>query len=876
MEVKVMQDIKIFKQKDLVLSVNPNFNPIDLDIDSWEPFIDKICGDRIYQKKAIINAVIFLASGRYEKLEDLIEENYKKNAELQARYSSLNDFKSNLQLPNKLFANIDLATGTGKSYVMYAVAQIMLGLGLVDKVLVLCPSLTIEAGLMEKFQELSGDSKLRDSIPDGAVFKNPRIVNANVTIKDGDICVENIHAVYERTGSSIEDSIKNNGERVLVLNDESHHIFNKLQSVSGNSVEGKSIKKWKEFLLSKDYNFKYMLGFTGTAYNENEYFNDVIYRYSLREAIEDRVVKNIEYVQKDDSSGSSERFQKIYQNHQYNINQYPKVKPLSILITKDISKAINLRDDLIDFLVQKESIPRDDIENKVLIVTSDNKHKANLPKLKTVDDKNDPTEWIISVSMLTEGWDVKNVFQIVPWEDRAFNSKLLIAQVLGRGLRTPKEYTLPQSKVIVFNHDSWSRNIKTLVEEVLEIETRVISEVLKTGDRAKYNFDVYNLDYSKKEIEIEHDRKEDVYNYTRLENEGIKLDSQVIIAEKDTSYEAILDNDISSRNYVIEYNTFTLDEIVDKIYDEFEIRDWEGSILQLGEEKYTQSTLPPREKIQRIIIKSMQNVGIKGDKLIEKNANKILQSFSTLLRKKNKTIVPKLLVNEPYKIHTIDLARESSGIGSLRRGSTVFFSNNYENEVAGEQQKVIFEQLIDDQSLPRSAMKETNEFLFKTPLNIVVASSDPERKFIDLLCKKDIAKKIDSWIKSRDRNFYGIEYSIKYGGKNSKTRRYTQRSFNPDFFIKITHEDYNYFIVVEIKADKDDSEENKAKYKYAKEHFERLNQKLDELKIKEKYIFHFLSPNGYTEFFDYLKNGTLLEGQARFRCELENLLEEEE
>ena len=36
-----------------------------------------------------------------------------------------------LQLPNKLAASIDLATGTGKSYVIYGIAQIMMGLGLV-------------------------------------------------------------------------------------------------------------------------------------------------------------------------------------------------------------------------------------------------------------------------------------------------------------------------------------------------------------------------------------------------------------------------------------------------------------------------------------------------------------------------------------------------------------------------------------------------------------------------------------------------------------------------------------------------------------------------------------------------------------------------
>ena len=86
-------------------------------------------------------------------------------------------------------------------------------------------------------------------------------------------------------------------------------------------------------------------------------------------------------------------------------------------------------------------------------------------------------------------------------------------------------------------------------------------------------------------------------------------------------------------------------------------------------------------------------------------------------------------------------------------------------------------------------------------------------------------------------------------------------------------DDFEYYIVVEIKSDKDDSDENKAKYKYAKEHFEILNKKLEEISIKQKYIFHFLSPNGYATFFDHLIKGILLEGQNKFRCDLENLLE---
>ncbi len=855
-----MQDIHIFKNQDLILKVNQTYDPTKLNLDQWDTFLDELCGDRDYQKIAIRDSVLFLVGNKYKKTEDLVIENYSKNTELQAKYTSVEEYNSKIQIKGKLFANIDLATGTGKSYVMYGVAQIMLGLGFVDKVLVLCPSLTIEAGLKEKFESMSGDGRLKNTIPVGAIIKNPRIIDANITIKDGDICVENIHAVYEKTGSSIQDSLKGSGERTLVLNDESHHIFNK--------TGDKDVKKWKDFLTDSKYNFKYILGFTGTAYVDNDYFNDVIFRYSLRQAIEDKVVKNIEYVQKDDSIDISEKFQKIYQNHTENINKYPKIKPLSILVTQDISKARNLRDDLVDFIMSREKLSKEKVEEKVLIVTSHADHKSNIMKLKSVDDKNNPVEWIVSVSMLTEGWDVKNVFQIVPWEDRAFNSKLLISQVLGRGLRLPKQYESPQPKVIVFNHDSWSKNIRGLIDEILEIETRVYSEILKKGSRSKYNFEVYNLNYDKEDIEIEHDRDKEVFNFSRIEKEGIKLESQVDKVDRETTFESLSGGTTRDKNYSIEYGTWSVDEIVDKIYDEFEMRDWEGRVLQLGNDKYTQNNLPPKDKIKKIILHSMNKVGIKGDRLIDKNRNKILQSFGTLLRKKGKTVVPQLRVQDPFKIRTVNLQKESAGIGGLRRDTSLFYTNDFENDVSEEQKNIIIE-LVDNEGLPRSALKVQNEFLFKTPANIVITKAQPERSFLEQLCKKEVAEKIEAWIKSRDRGFYSIEYTWRKNNHQQKNL-----SFNPDFFIKIIEGKNTYFLIVEIKADKDDSDENKAKYKYALEHFDRLNQKLKEDGVKEQYIFHFLSPSGYVEFFEYLKNGTLLEGQNKFRCELENLLEE--
>lgn len=527
-----MDEIKRYKTSDLVLGIDQNFDPNQLTLAEWNRYLDILVNGRQYQKEAIENAIIFLASGLYSNTGSLVEQNFKStsNTEIKNRYSSLDDYQDQLQLPNKLSASIDLATGTGKSYVIYGIAQIMLGLGFVDRVLVLCPSLTIEDGLTEKFIDLSSDSKLVKAIPENAKWKNPSIKSADVTIKEGDICIENIHAVYETTGSSVKDSFKGHGEKTLVLNDEAHHIYNKIE---GRDTTSRNLKKWKEFLLNTDFNFKYLAGFTGTAYIEDEYFNDVIYRYSLRQAVDDQIVKMVDYISKDDDIEKDIKFQKIYDNHEHNKQNYRKIKPLTILITKDIKNAKRLVTDVSEFLMKQEDLTEKEVEEKILIVTSHSEHKANVLKLKEVDDFNNPIEWIVSVSMLTEGWDVKNVFQIVPWEDRAFNSKLLIAQVLGRGLRIPPEYQSPQPKVRVFNHDAWSRNIKGLIDEILEIEKRLVSSTLTESERSKHHFEVHHINYKKNPKSEVRTKNHKEFDYTKG---FIELQSQLEESEKESEY----------------------------------------------------------------------------------------------------------------------------------------------------------------------------------------------------------------------------------------------------------------------------------------------------------------------------------------------------
>ena len=845
-----MPDIKIYKTQDLILEVKKTFDPKKLNLKQWVGFLDVLCGDREYQKEAITNAIIYLASGEYKSIESLVEKNFRKNSELQKRYKNVRDYQNNLPLPHKLSAVIDLATATGKSYVIYGIAQIALGLGLVDKVLVLCPSLTIESGLKEKFENLSGDDRIKATLPDTVAFKNPRIIDANRTIKNGDICVENIHAVYEKTGSSINDSLKGNGEKVLVLNDEIHHAY--------NSVGDKDIRKWRGFLLSPDFNFRYILGFTGTAYTNDEYFNDVIYRYSIRQAVDDKVIKSVDYVAKDESISNNEKFQKIYDNHDEFVKKYRLIKPLTILITKDIAKAKILREDLMDFLKKKEKISRKAVEKKVLIVTSHKDHKKNVIELKNVDDKDNSVEWIVSVSMLTEGWDVKNIFQIVPWEDRAFNSKLLIAQVLGRGLRIPEEYKSPQPKVRVFNHDAWSRNIRGLVDEILEIELRLTSEILKTGKHAKYHFDLYTINYDKQEKTVEAKKNTKVFDYSKG---YIDLVSQIEQKQETTEYENLSGAGFN-KDTVIEYNTYSIDEVADKIMNEFLIRDWEAKILKLPGGEY-KNQIPPREEIRNIIENSLKRRGVKSGRIREDNRQRILQAFGTLLRKKSRSAIFERKINKPVKINTKSLEKESIAVGNTKGGggATVFYFNNFEQECNPKQIEILKDLIQENQKLSRSeqyALVEVNHHIFKTPVDKVLTNKTPEEKFVDLLIGDKVYQKIDAWIKSRDVGFYSIEYSWRKG------EHPTQSNFNPDFFLKIG----NNIVVVEIKSDGDDSDENKAKYKWAKEHFKDLNRELKKEGIKQKYFFHFLSPESYAEFAEYLTDGRL------FKKEFESTLEE--
>lgn len=114
----------------------------------------------------------------------------------------------------------------------------------------------------------------------------------------------------------------------------------------------------------------------------------------------------------------------------------PAVKPFVLVIARDTAHASALRQ-LIEsgeFLGGHYKPERPD-EPKVIQVDSSQSEELMVEKLLTVEHPDNPVEIVIHVNMLKEGWDVTNLYTIIPL--RAASARILIEQSIGRGLRLP-------------------------------------------------------------------------------------------------------------------------------------------------------------------------------------------------------------------------------------------------------------------------------------------------------------------------------------------------------------------------------------------------------------------------------------------------------
>src|SRR3990167_1626902 len=192
-----------------------------------EDYVRAVSGGREYQYQAIKHTMIYLWGGGYKNVVALANENFAQKEHLRERFGSEEIMLGHLPLADRISGVVHMATGTGKSYVIFAVAYLSLVMGLTKRVLVLGPPSTIiEEGLRDKFQAFINNKEWNDRLPKEYQGKAIDLLTNNDAIEDGSITIENINAIYSVGG--IRDTLFKGTNEVLVLGDEIHHAYSHL------------------------------------------------------------------------------------------------------------------------------------------------------------------------------------------------------------------------------------------------------------------------------------------------------------------------------------------------------------------------------------------------------------------------------------------------------------------------------------------------------------------------------------------------------------------------------------------------------------------------------------------------------------------------
>lgn len=379
-------------------------------------------------------------------------------ATLKAEFPTLEDFER--EFPSLCFA---LATGVGKTRLMGAfIAYLHLAHG-INNFFVLAPNLTIYSKLIADFTRNTPKY----------VFKGiAEFAQQPPLIITGDN--------YDQTGAVVQDQPAGFAHDVRI------NIFN-ISKINSEVRGGKEprIKRMKEVLgdsyfnhlanlpdlvLLMDESHRYRasagvrsinelkplfgLEVTATPFVETTRgpvpFKNVVMDYPLARAMEDGFVKEPAVVTQsgfDSKAYSSEELEKIKLEDGIRLHESTKVelltyarengvkvvKPFMLVIARDTTHAAQLKAH-----IESEKFYGGRYADKVIQVDSSRsgaEEEEMITKLLAVESVDEPTEIVIHVNMLKEGWDVTNLYTIVPL--RAANARTLIEQSIGRGLRLP-------------------------------------------------------------------------------------------------------------------------------------------------------------------------------------------------------------------------------------------------------------------------------------------------------------------------------------------------------------------------------------------------------------------------------------------------------
>jgi len=434
---------------------------------------------------------------------------------------------------------VKMATGSGKTKVMsLALAWSFFhklyepDSDLARNFLVIAPNIIVLDRIYKDFQGLRiffADPVLPDNGFDGRNWRDDfqltvhKQDEARITRATGNIFLTNIHRVYagedippspdddntmdyflgKRPSGATTDSKVDLGmivrdiDELMVINDEAHHIHD------AKLAWFQSLQDMHNRLLQKGCALSLQLDVTATPkHNNGAIFVQTISDYPLVEAISQNVVKHP--VLPDIASRAklserqSARFTEKYADYidlgviewrkAYEEHQKLGRKAVLFVMTDDTRNC----DDVAEYLRGK--FPELSGKDAVLVIhTKDNgeiseaasgKKKEELELLRRqsneIDDAGSPCKAIVSVLMLKEGWDVRNVTTIVGLRAYSAKSNILPEQTLGRGLRKMYPGGV-EEYVSVIGTDAFMDFVESIQAEGVELERKAMGE----GTQAK-------------------------------------------------------------------------------------------------------------------------------------------------------------------------------------------------------------------------------------------------------------------------------------------------------------------------------------------------------------------------------------------------------
>ena len=375
---------------------------------------------------------------------------------LKAEFSTLEDFER--EFPSLCFA---LATGVGKTRLMGAfIAYLHLAHG-INNFFVLAPNLTIYNKLIADFTPntpkyvFKGISEFAVNPPKLISGDNYEQQNLTMGMNNlfGEITVNvfNISKINSEVRGGKEPKIKRMRE---VLGDSYFNYLANLPDLVLLMDESHRYRAQAGMRAINELNPLFGLELTATPFVESTKapipFKNVIVDYPLARAMDDGFVKMPAVVTQrnfDAKNYTPEEIEKIkledgvrvHENTKVELITYARennvavVKPFMLVIARDTTHAAQLLS-----LLESDNFYNGRYQGKVIQVDSSKSGKDEeemIERLLAVESVDEPTEIVIHVNMLKEGWDVTNLYTIVPL--RAANARTLIEQSIGRGLRLP-------------------------------------------------------------------------------------------------------------------------------------------------------------------------------------------------------------------------------------------------------------------------------------------------------------------------------------------------------------------------------------------------------------------------------------------------------